>query len=69
VVGVEGVGVRIAWTIVAVIIIGAALSAVFKVATLPDRVRERRDTAKEACLKAGGEWVLAKDRHEICKRA
>jgi hypothetical protein len=60
--------VRIAWTIVALIIVGAAVSAVFRVATAPDRIRERRDTAKEVCLKAGGEWVIA-ERKEVCKRA
>jgi hypothetical protein len=61
--------VRIAWTIVVLIIVGAAVSAVFRVATAPDRIRERRDIAKEVCLKAGGEWVIADDRREVCKRA
>jgi hypothetical protein len=60
--------VRIAWTIVALIIVGAAVSAVFRVATAPDRIRERRDIAKEVCLKAGGEWVIA-EKKEVCKRA
>ena len=62
-------GIRIAWTIVALIIIGAAVSTVFRVATAPDRIRERRDIAKEVCLKSGGEWVMAQDRREVCKRA
>ena len=62
-------GVRIAWTIVALIIIGAAISAVFRVATAPDRIRERREIAKEVCLKSGGEWVMADNRREVCKRA
>jgi L-asparagine transporter-like permease len=65
----SGLGVRIAWTIVALIIIGAAVSAVFRAATLPDRARERRDMAKEVCLKSGGEWVLDKGQREVCKRA
>jgi len=39
------------------------------VATAPDRIRERRDIAKEVCLKSGGAWVMAEDRHEVCKRA
>jgi hypothetical protein len=67
--GVESLGVRIAWTIVALIIIGAAVSAVVRVVTAPDRIRERRDIAKEVCLKSGGEWVKAENRHEVCKRA
>ena len=62
-------GIRIAWTIVALIVIGAAVSGVFRVATAPDRIKERRDMAKEVCLKAGGEWVIADDRREVCKRA
>jgi len=61
--------VRIAWTIVALIIVGAAVSAVFWVVTAPDRHRERREIAKEVCLKAGGEWVLGDNRREVCKRA
>ncbi|MFO1222594.1 MAG: hypothetical protein U1E90_05820 [Burkholderiaceae bacterium] len=52
----------------ALIIVGAAVSAVFRVATAPDRIRDRRDHAKEVCLKAGGEWVVAEDRREACKR-
>jgi len=60
-------GVRIAWTIVALIIVGAAGSAMFRVATAPDRIKERRDTAKEVCVKSGGEWV-GSGRDEVCKR-
>lgn len=62
-------GIRIAWAIVALIIVGAAVSAVFRVATAPERIRERRDIAKEVCLKSGGEWVVAEGRREVCKRA
>ena len=65
--------VRIAWTIVALIIVGAAVSAVFRVVTVSDRVRERRDMAKEVCLKSGGEWVIPEKKDvwkkEVCKRA
>jgi hypothetical protein len=65
-------GARIAWTLVALIIVGAAVSAVFRIATAPERIRERREIAKEACIKAGGEWVMAnpnRNRAEVCKRA
>ncbi|HEX6019457.1 MAG TPA: hypothetical protein VFZ28_15280 [Burkholderiaceae bacterium] len=61
-------GIRIAWTIVALIVIAAAVSAAFRVATAPDRIRDRHDQAKEVCLKAGGEWVVAEDRPAVCKR-
>lgn len=60
-------GVRIAWAIVAMVIVGAAVSALFRVATAPDRVKERRNIAKEVCVKAGGEWVVS-GRDEVCKR-
>jgi hypothetical protein len=67
--GVEDMGVRIAWTIVALIIIGAAVSAMFRVATAPDRIKERREIAKEVCVKSGGEWVVVvAERNEVCKR-
>lgn len=59
--------VRIAWAVVALIIIGAAVSAMFRVVTAPDRVRERREIAKQVCVKAGGEWVSS-GRDEVCKR-
>jgi len=62
-------GIRVAWTIVALIVIAAAVSAVFKTVTGPDRYRERRDIAKEVCLKSGGEWVLGENSREVCKRA
>jgi hypothetical protein len=65
--GVQGMGVRIAWTIVVLMIVGAAVSALFRVATAPDRIKERRDMAKEVCVKAGGEWVSS-GRDEVCKR-
>ena len=62
-------GIRIAWTIVALIVIGAAGSYVFRVITGPDRFRERLDIAKEVCLKSGGEWVLDENQRKVCKRA
>lgn len=60
-------GVRIAWSIVALIILGAVASALFRVATAPDRIQARKDTAREVCVKSGGEWVVA-GRNEVCKR-
>ena len=60
-------GVRIAWTIVALIILGAIFSALFRVATAPDRIQARKATARAVCVKSGGEWVTA-GRDEVCKR-
>lgn len=61
-------GVRIAWTVVALIILGAVVSALFRVATAPDRIQSRKDTAKEVCVRSGGEWVVTAGRDEVCKR-
>ena len=60
-------GVRIAWTVVALIILGAVVSALFRVATAPDRIQARKDTARQVCVRSGGEWVVA-GRDEVCKR-
>ena len=60
-------GVRIAWTVVALIILGAVVSALFRVATAPDLIQSRKDTAREVCVKSGGEWVIA-GRDELCKK-
>jgi hypothetical protein len=60
-------GVRIAWAVVAGIILGAVVSALFRVATAPDRIQARRDTAREVCVRSGGQWVVA-GRDEVCKR-
>ena len=60
-------GVRIAWTVVALIILGAVVSALFRVATAPDRIQLRKNTAREVCVKSGGEWVVA-GRDEVCKK-
>lgn len=60
-------GVRIAWTVVALIILGAVVSALFRVATAPDRIQARKDTAREVCVRSGGEWVVA-GRDEVCKK-
>jgi hypothetical protein len=49
------------------IVLGAVVSALFRVATAPDRIQARRDTAREVCVRSGGEWVIA-GRYEVCKR-
>jgi hypothetical protein len=55
---------RIAFVLVAVLAVGATL---FRVATYPERRAERHNTAREVCLKSGGEWVKV-GRDEICQR-
>jgi len=55
---------RNAFVVIAVAAVGAAL---FRVATAPDRIAERRNTARSVCLGNGGEWV-SDGRNEICRR-
>lgn len=43
------------------------VAAAFRVATAPDRVRDRKATARSVCVGAGGQWVtVGKD--EICQK-
>jgi hypothetical protein len=56
---------------IAVVLAVVALSigsALFRVATAPDRIAERRAMAREVCVKSGGEWVRH-GREELCKRS
>lgn len=43
-------------------------AALFRVATAPERIAERRATAKEVCVKSGGAWVR-EGRDEICRKS
>ena len=61
-------GTRFARTAFALISIVASAGAVFRVATAPDRIRERHQTARSVCLQNGGEWVTV-DNNEICRTA
>ena len=42
---------------VAVVVIASVAGAAVRVATAPDRAKDRRDTARATCMGAGGEWV------------
>ena len=42
-------------------------AAAFRIATAPERVRERKDTARSVCIGAGGQWVQV-GRDEICRK-
>ena len=52
-----------------VIVVLAAIGAtVFRVSTAPERVKERRNTARSVCVGSGGEWIrVGKD--EICQKS
>lgn len=52
----------------ALIVVAACIGAAIRVATAPDRIKERRQTAKQVCASTGGSWVRAED-GEICVAA
>lgn len=53
-----------AFLVITLISVGAAL---FRIATAPDRVRERRNLAYMNCIGSGGVWT-AVGRTEICTK-
>lgn len=48
---------------VTVMVVGGT---VFRVATAPDRVRDRQATAQRVCTERGGEWVSV-DKRDVCR--
>ena len=50
--------------LVAALAVGAAA---FRVSTAPERIQERRNTARSVCVAGGGEWVKV-DNNEICRK-
>jgi hypothetical protein len=55
---------RSAFVIVVLATVGAT---VFRVSTTPERIEDRRDTARSVCIGTGGEWVRV-GRDEICQK-
>ena len=55
---------RSAFVIVVLVAIGAT---VFRVSTAPERVKERRNTARSVCVGSGGEWIRVGS-DEICQK-
>jgi hypothetical protein len=51
---------------IAVIVIASVAGAIFRVVTASERGRERRETARIACVNAGGHWVKVGN-DEICR--
>jgi hypothetical protein len=56
---------QLAFLVITLVSVGAAL---FRVATGPDRARDRRNLAHAVCDSIGGEWAVV-DRVETCRRA
>lgn len=44
-------------------------SAAFRVATAPERIKERRETAQAVCRSSGGQWVQVDEREHGCLHA
>jgi hypothetical protein len=53
---------------VALVVVVAVAGAVFRVSTAPDRIKDRRDTARAVCLASGGQWVKPAG-DELCMKA
>jgi len=49
------------------VVLAAIIAALFRIATAPDRIAERRNTARNVCLAGGGQWVRV-GRDDICQR-
>ena len=49
------------------VVLAAIVAALFRIATAPERIAERRNIARNVCLGSGGEWVK-EGRNEICRR-
>jgi hypothetical protein len=58
-------GAQLAFITITLVSVGAAM---FRVATAPDRVRDRRNLAYAVCVSAGGEWTVV-DKAEVCRTA
>ncbi|MEO8154267.1 MAG: hypothetical protein ABI605_14460 [Rhizobacter sp.] len=50
-----------------IVVLAAVGASVFRVSTAPERVRERRDTARSVCVSSGGQWIQV-GRDEICQK-
>ncbi|HET7792420.1 MAG TPA: hypothetical protein VFL64_03450 [Rhizobacter sp.] len=50
-----------------IVVLATIAATVFRVSTAPDRIKERRNTARAACIGMGGEWVQVGN-DEICRR-
>lgn len=54
--------------LVATVIVLAALSALFRVYTAPERIQKHLATARQVCDKSGGQWTVDDRNAPICKR-
>jgi hypothetical protein len=50
-----------------IVVLAAVGASVFRVSTAPERVRDRRDTARSVCISSGGQWLQVGN-DEICQK-
>jgi hypothetical protein len=50
-----------------IVVLAAVGASVFRVSTAPERVRDRRDTARSVCIGSGGQWLRVGN-DEICQK-
>lgn len=53
------------WWVMGVVVMSVG-GTVFRVATAPDRVRDRTETARRVCTERGGQWVQV-ERRDVCR--
>jgi hypothetical protein len=51
-----------------IVVLVTVAGTVFRVVTAPERIKDRRDTARSVCTGSGGQWVQV-GRDELCQRA
>jgi hypothetical protein len=60
-------GLNLARNAFVVVVTLTVLGTVFRVMTAPERIKERRETARSVCTGSGGQWLVV-GRDEICQR-
>ena len=60
---------RISIVVLLLVIVLSAGAAAFRVYTAPERIRMRLETARETCVKSGGQWVADTGRSMTCKHS
>jgi len=50
-----------------IVVLAAVGASAFRVSTAPERVKERRNTARAVCIGSGGQWIQVGN-DEICQK-
>lgn len=52
-----------------VVVLAAIGGTVFRVSTAPERIQQRKDTARSVCTGGGGEWIKLGNGDEFCRKS